>query len=194
MIEWLISFDKDLFLTLNGLHNGFFDFLMWWISKGITWLPLHVLVAYLLIKQYGVKGWIIMLFTAVLITMTDQSSVQLFKNVFERLRPCHNPEFEGLVHIVNNKCGGKYGFVSSHSANYFGIFTYMFLWLRKSHPVFSWFLILCAAIIAYSRVYLGVHYPADIVGGALLGVACAFIAFYMCRFLLSRLPLKKASA
>lgn len=105
---------------------------------------------------------------AIVVALTDQLSVHLFKNVFERLRPCHNPDLNGLVHLVNSKCGGKFGFVSSHAANTFGVAMFI-------HYIFRvrWFtlsILLWATIVSYSRIYLGVHYPGDVVFGALLGV------------------------
>ena len=177
MFETLINIDKDLFLLINGIHNEFFDFIMWWISKPITWLPLYILIAYLIIKKYKQKGIIIILLAGLLIALSDLSSVHLFKNVFHRLRPSHNPDFQDLIHLVNNKHGGTFGFVSSHAANMFAVATYVFLILKKHYKPFTIGLFVWAAIISYSRIYLGLHYPADIFAGALLGVVCGIITF-----------------
>jgi len=179
MFETLINIDKEFFLLINGAHNEVFDCIMWWTSKPLTWLPLYILMVYLIIKKYKQKGIYIVLMAALLIALSDLSSVHLFKNVFHRLRPSHNPDFENVIHLVNNKHGGLYGFVSSHAANYFAVATYIFLFLRKPYKYFSIGLFLWAALISYSRIYLGLHYPADVFVGAVLGVVCGIITYYI---------------
>ncbi len=186
MYEALLKFDKDIFLLINGAHNIFFDEVMWWVSKAITWLPVYFLLLFFIIKKYKTGSVFIILLIALLITLSDMSSVHLFKNVFQRLRPCHAPDLQGLVHIIHNKCGGKYGFVSSHAANFFGIATYFFLILRKDHFSFSVLLFVWATLIAYSRVYLGVHYPADIFAGALLGILCGFAVYSIYLYIIKK--------
>jgi undecaprenyl-diphosphatase len=186
MMDWLIQLDKNIFLFLNGLNSESFDTIMWWVSGKTTWWPFYLsLLAFLGWR----KGWQlapIILFIVIVITLADQTSVHLFKNVFQRLRPCHEPSLEGLVHIVNNKCGGQYGFVSSHAANSFGVATLLFLWVKR-----RWFTILMlvwAALVGYSRIYLGVHYPGDVLFGSLLGVGCGWLSWFLFDILNSKLP------
>jgi len=186
MFKSLVNTDNNLFLLINGAHNQTFDFIMWWISKPITWLPLYILMAYIIIRKYKQSGIIFIILAGLLIALSDQTSVHLFKNVFQRLRPCHNPELQGLVHMVNGKCGGSYGFVSSHAANMFAVATYVFLILRKHYRYFSLGLFFWAALVSYSRIYLGVHYPADVFAGALLGVVCGIITWYIAGFVQRR--------
>jgi len=175
MIDDLISFDVRFFLFLNGIRNPFFDFVFWWASNPLVWMPVYIILVYLAIKVYRWQAVFVFVFTALLISMTDQASVQLFKNTFLRLRPCHNPGIQLQVHTMNGYCGGDYGFVSSHAANYFGIAAFLSVIFFRKIRFFIPLIIAWAAIISYSRIYLGVHYPADIVCGAVLGIVIGFL-------------------
>lgn len=104
-----------------------------------------------------------------LIVLSDQVSVHAFKNVVHRLRPCHNPDIQSMVHLLNGRCGGSYGFVSSHAANVFALAMFLFLFFREKINNFGVWIFAWASVVAYSRVYAGVHYPGDIIVGALLG-------------------------
>jgi undecaprenyl-diphosphatase len=186
MMEWLLQLDKNLFLAINGLHSETWDGIMWWISGKTTWWPFYLLL--ILFLAWKKRGQLIplLLFLILVVTVTDQTSVHLFKNVFQRLRPCHEPELQGLVHLVNDYCGGRFGFISSHAANTFGVALLILLWIRKWW--FTSLMILWALIVAYSRVYLGVHYPGDVMAGALWGAGCGWLIFVLFRRVLAMLP------
>jgi undecaprenyl-diphosphatase len=173
-MDTLINFDRDLFLLINGLYSDVTDFAMWWISKKITWIPLYVFLAWFLFKKFGKQGIYLILFSVVLITLSDQGSV-FIKNTVMRLRPCHDDSLAFLVHSVNGKCGGQFGFVSSHAANVMALFTYIVIITRNKYPYLTRMMMAFVMLVSYSRIYLGVHFPADIVGGWLVGILSAII-------------------
>jgi len=167
--------DQAVFLFLNSLHNPFWDEVMWVISAKLPWLPLYLFILIMLGIKYKNKFLIIFPVLLLTVTLSDQLSVHAFKEVFQRLRPCHEPALDGLVHIVNGKCGGKFGFVSSHAANTFAVAVLSLNLLRR-----KWFvtgILAWAALVSYSRVYLGVHYPGDIICGGMLGAVIGYAMF-----------------
>jgi len=168
--QWLIHADINLFLTLNGFHNTFFDTIMYWVSNRWIWIPLYVWIFFRLTRLYEKKVIRIILFIILFITASDQISSRVIKNFVERPRPCHEAALEGRVHIVNNYCGGEFGFVSSHAANCFALLSFLFLLTRKKEKLMIKILLAWAIIVSYSRIYLGVHYPGDIICGALSGI------------------------
>lgn len=168
MNDLLVSFDTWLFLLLNSLHLEALDPIMVIISGKFTWIPLYVILLLLVIKKHQIKSVLIVVpFIVLLITSSDQISVHLFKNLFERLRPCHNPDLDDFIHLLGN-CGGKYGFLSSHASNTFALATFLILLMKQRAYLYA--LIFWAGLVSYSRIYLGVHYPADILAGACLGI------------------------
>lgn len=186
MLSTLNDLDTKLFLFLNGLHSEAFDNIMVWISGKTTWWPFYLLLLFYL-------GWtrrwqlvVIVLSISLAVTLADQTSVQLFKEVFERLRPCKEPALQDLVHLVNGKCGGMYGFVSSHAANTFAVAMLLLLIVRKGW--FTALMLIWATVVGYSRIYLGVHYPGDVLGGALLGVLCGLLVYLLFAWTIKKLP------
>jgi len=177
MLDILIELDTQLFLFLNDLNTPFWDKIMWWITEKESWYPFYGILIIAMGWRYKWNAVVTILFIALTITLADQISVKGFKFVFERFRPSHNPELEGMVHLVHGYTGGKYGFVSSHAANSFGLAAFTSLLFRNKK--FTWFIFIWAIIVSYSRIYLGVHYPGDILGGAALGILLGYLVFYL---------------
>jgi len=158
--------DQQLFLFLNSINSPFWDQVMHALSGKIIWVPLYLSILIYMGIKYKRKFLIILLFIILAATLADQSSV-LVKNLVERLRPCHEPSLQGLVHLVNGECGGKFSFVSSHATNSFDVALLSLLFIRKGWFTIS--IVLWALVVGYTRIYLGVHYPGDVVCGSLLG-------------------------
>lgn len=188
MIEFIKHIDQELLLFLNSFHSDILDSIMWFVSGKLEWIPFYLVLIILLIKKFKKDIWIVLIAIALLITLSDQISVRMFKNVFERYRPCHNLEIGHLVHLVHDKCGGMYGFVSSHASNSFAIAVFISLLLKKDYKWIFSILMFWAILVSYSRIYLGVHYPADIICGAILGASIAFGLVYF----LKKIPKIKA--
>lgn len=169
IISSIKELDTDIFLFLNSKHTPFFDTVMAAASGKYIWIPLYAFLFFLVFRFVGKHIWLVALSAAVLILASDQLSVHLFKNVFLRFRPCHNLLIRDMIHL-NGKCGGMYGFVSSHAANTFALAMFLTLFFKNRINYFGIYIFTWACFVSYSRVYNGVHYPADIAVGALLGM------------------------
>jgi undecaprenyl-diphosphatase len=158
------------------------------LTQTITWIPLYVLLLYLIYRIDPKNTLWILGGVMLTILLADQVSSGLMKPYFERLRPCHDPRWEGMMHVYG-RCGGLYGFVSSHAANTFGLATFLTLKLGKKQKAIAW-LFLYALVVSYTRIYLGVHYPLDLFFGALVGVLAAFFS-WLCVVVIKRKIVKK---
>lgn len=191
LLDRLDAWDREVFLAINGVHAPWADGVMVAVSEMLVWLPLYLLFLVILRRRFTWKGlWWSLPVIALMVWCSDSGSVMLFKNTVQRLRPCHQPELAGLVHVVNGHCGGTFGFVSSHASNHFAIATFMAGMLRGSPRWATPALLGWAAVIAYSRIYLGVHYLGDVLVGALYGslVGAIFVALH--RAVLARVAVR----
>ncbi len=177
MFEALNALDTNIFLFLNGIYNDYFNEFMWIVTRSFTWVLIVVALLYVIFKKDWKQGIVIVIGLALVICLADQLSSGLIKPLVERFRPTHNPLIQNLVHVVNGYRGGNYGFVSSHAANSFG--AALFLALVFKRKAFSWTIFAWAIILSYSRIYLGVHYPGDIICGAIVGLICGFFVYYL---------------
>jgi undecaprenyl-diphosphatase len=180
-MEWIESIDRSIVLWVNGWHSPMLDKFMWIISAKLTWVPLYVLILILFIRSYNWKKGIVFLLAVIIcVTLTDQISVHLFKDLFQRYRPSHHSLLTDRLHFYslgngNFYKGGMYGFVSSHAANFAGVCFFAMIQLRKSYSWLSYLLILILLLVCFSRIYLGVHYLSDVTVGVALGGLIALI-------------------
>lgn len=174
-MEKLIEFDRQLFLFLNGLHSSWADQPMFLISTEWLWFPLYAFFIYLIIKKMKTKAWLPIVAIVLAVVLSDKISTAIKKKV-QRFRPSHDLVLAERVHTVNEYRGGNYGFVSSHASNTFCVALLVTLLLETSTFV-TVLLFFWAILVSYSRIYLGVHFPFDILFGALLGMIIAFSAF-----------------
>ncbi len=182
MLDKLELLDRELFLAINGWHAPMFDSVMYYVSQIWVFAPVFVYWLYMVFNRYGLKKMLILLgFLGLLILLTDQTS-NITKHAIKRYRPTHNLEIQSKVHIVNEYKGGLYGFFSGHSTNTFGIAMLLFLIFRKESIVFRMLFFGWAALTAYSRIYLGVHYPSDIFVGFVVGIFWGYVVYRLIQF------------
>lgn len=207
-MDYLIHIDRQWLLAINGWHSEWADILMWYISKSTTWLPLYALLVGLIVYRFGIlspslcregrrgssllRVLIILAGFAVAVGVSDFVSSGIIKPWVCRLRPTHEPELAGLIHLVNGYTGGLYGFVSSHAANTMACSLLFALLYRNKYATVG--LMLWVALNCYSRMYLGVHYPADIIGGLAIGAMMATLTYGMMRRLVEHVDERSEGA
>lgn len=174
-MEYLNQLDTQIFMLINGSHNAFFDPIMFWLSDKLIWIPMYLLIIFLMIRRYKMRGVLMLLFIGIVIALCDQTASGFLKNTVQRLRPSHEPALAGLIHLSKAGPGGLYGFASSHAANVFGLATFLcFVFDSKFRPLKYW-LIVWAILVGYSRIYNGVHYPADVLVGSFIGIVFGYL-------------------
>lgn len=192
MLDWLIEIDKKLFLSLNSLHNSTWDEIMGWMTAKQSWYPLYGIIIGFIFIKFKKERWLIFISITILITITELVASGFFKPYIGRLRPCHDPTIKALVHTINGACGSMYGYFSAHASNTFGLAGFIFFMLKndKKYIWITYFLLLWATIISYSRIYVGVHYPLDIMSGGIFGFITSFFIFKLYSILVNKLLYK----
>jgi len=174
-MEYLNQVDTQLFLLINGSHNAFFDPIMFWLSDKLFWIPMYLLIISLMIRRYKMRGVLMLLFIGIVIALCDQTASGLLKNTVQRLRPSHEPSLAGLIYLSKAGPGGLYGFASSHAANVFGLATFLCFVLDSKFSYLKYWLFFWASLVAYSRIYNGVHYPGDVLVGSFIGIIFGYL-------------------
>ena len=174
MLEKLIELDKELFVYLNDMQSPFWDPIMLFASDKYVWLPFYLGVIGYVIWKYKRQSIPMLLLAVLTIALADSITSGIFKPYFARLRPCHDETLSDVINIVAG-CGGRFGFMSSHAANAFGFAVFFNLILSDRYTIFKVILVVWAVVVSYSRIYLGVHFPGDVLGGAIVGSFAAYV-------------------
>lgn len=184
MIDYLMDIDAEALLAVNGLHDLFQDAFWWMVSAKWSSLLLILSLLWILLHKNHRHALLVLGMVILAVLLADQVSSGLIKHLVERLRPTHDPSLENAVHVINGYRGGLYGFVSSHAANFFAIATLILFIMRHrlvAIAMYGWALVQC-----YSRMYLGVHYPGDILGGIVVGVLAGWLVWRFMRWIQHR--------
>jgi len=191
-MDSLLQLDKDLLIWFNCFHTPFWDAIMMFFTRIEFWIPFYILVAYQIYKNKSKEAlwWLIGLL--VLVIIGDLISTHLFKNILQRFRPSHEPSLYGIVELVKGYAGDSFGFVSSHATAVFAFAIYTSKLFKNK--IYTVFIVMWSLLIVYTRLYLGLHYPGDIIGGIALGWVLGYFIFRITRWWIYRLYPQKAFA
>lgn len=187
MIDQLVQYDKELFLFLNNLGTESWDSFWMFMTNKLSSIPLYLFLLIICVKKLGVKPTLlIIIIVALMIAATDQLA-NAFKYGFERLRPCHDESIFNKMRLVKPYCGGKFGYFSAHAANSFAMATLFSLLFKKYFNWIPFLLLFWALLVAYSRIYIGVHFPLDVITGICIGLLFGWMFFALYRILKGRI-------
>ncbi len=184
-IEWIEALDIQLLLLINGLSSPFLDDLMWTFSSKLFGVPFYLIFIYILFKNKPFRSAITCTFLLVLVVvLSDLTAKYCFKEIFQRFRPSHNLILKDQLTFLNKPdgtfyIGGLYGFISSHACNMFALSFLFYKYIKNIFPKSIWLLLFWASLISFSRIYLGVHYPSDVIVGGIVGIVIAQFLYYL---------------
>ncbi len=195
MLDDLIEIDRKVLIFLNSFHTPWLDPVVLFITQTWTWIPLYLFLLFLVVKEYKKETWIVLTGILLTILLADQITSSLMKPFFERLRPSNELSLQSILHLVKQSNGtfykgGLYGFSSGHAANTFGTATFFFLLFRSTKKWIG-LLFLWAAVMTYTRIYLGVHYPSDILVGGTIGILAGITGYKFQKWLNQYLAKRK---
>ena len=188
MLEELIHLDRELFLFLNNLGNPSWDAFWMFITNKFSSTPLYLLLIFLSYRYFGTKRTILIVASAILLVVVTNGLADFSKYGVQRLRPCYDPEVNSLMRLVKDTCGGKFGYFSAHAANSFAIAFFFMGILKEKLRYIGIFLMVWAFLMAYSRIYIGVHFPLDVISGGLFGLVLSWFATKLYIFALQKFP------
>jgi membrane-associated phospholipid phosphatase len=177
LAQWLGGLDRELFKIIAGAHESWLDGPLTLARHQYTWIPLYAFVLFYIVRFQRKYAWQFVVCTLVCFAITDYTSASILKPLFGRLRPCHEPELQMYMRDLVG-CGGRYSMPSSHASNHFGLASFWYLsisWMSKRK---WWWLWLWALLVCYAQVYVGKHYPGDILVGAVFG-SCVGVLLYV---------------
>ncbi|MEO8933866.1 MAG: phosphatase PAP2 family protein [Xanthomarina sp.] len=183
MIDQLVQLDTEVFLYLNNLGSPRWDAFWMFYTTKFYWIPFYALLLYLIFKEHNPKTFLaILVVVALMITFTDQVT-NVFKHGFERLRPCHQEGVKEVMRIVRKGCGGQYGYFSGHASNSMSLAVFVGLLLRHKYKYLIFIMLFWSALMGYSRIYVGVHYPLDVLCGFIFGALSGLMFYKLIKYL-----------
>lgn len=175
MLENILRHDKELFVFLNNLGNPTWDGFWMFMSNKFSAIPLYLLLLFLAFRKFGPKKTLLLLVAVALMIVVTNGLADFFKYGVQRLRPCFDPEVNNKMRLVQGYCGGKFGYFSAHAGNITAVALFFSILLRSRFNLLGIGLMLWAILVAYSRIYIGVHFPLDVLTGMALGLLFGWI-------------------
>lgn len=189
MLEQLLQHDKELFVILNNLGSESWDGFWMFMTNKFSSIPLYLLLMYLSFKQWGLKKTLLLILFVILMITSTNGLADFFKYGVQRLRPCHDNSVNELMRLVKDGCGGKYGYFSAHAGNTMAVATFFSILLKEKFRHVGILLLVWAILVAYSRIYIGVHFPFDVFSGMVIGLLFGWLFAKLFIFALPKIRL-----